>query len=148
MVGAVVPQRLGRLGSSYRPANERVQPAIACESNQPSHVRVRGARRVGAAAMQAHLLRLGLKWWHLSFGFVACLQGRLLLESCSGHGSMKVSCTLHFPLPRQRAQYMPNHPWNAHRCSQVLLPRLCGALTLGGMSADDASRTMPLDVGR
>ena len=44
MVGAVVPQRLGRLGSSYRPANERVQQAIACESNKPSHVRATSHR--------------------------------------------------------------------------------------------------------
>ena len=62
--------------------------------------------------------------------------------------STKVSCTLHFPLPRQRAQYMPNYPWNAHRCSQVLLPRLCGALALGGMASDDASLTMLLETGR
>ena len=65
--------------------------------------------------------------------------------------SMKVSCTLHFPLPRQRAQYSPDHPWNGectHRCSQVLLPRLCGALALGGMASDDASLTMLLEIGR
>ena len=86
VVSAVVPQRLGRLGSSYRPANEHVQPAIACESNQPSHVRACCARRVRAAAVQANLLRPGWKCWHLSFGFVASLQGRLRLESCSGHG--------------------------------------------------------------
>ena len=55
--------------------------------------------------------------------------------------SMKVSCTLHFEVPTQRAQYFPNHLWNGHRCSQVLLPRLCGALALGCMASDDASLT-------
>ena len=53
-----------------------------------------------------------------------------------------------YPAVKAVPRAMPNYPWNAHRCSQVLLPRLCGALALGGMSADDASRTMPLDVGR
>ena len=62
--------------------------------------------------------------------------------------SIKVSGTLHFAVPTQRAQYSPNHPWNGHRCSQVLVWRLDGALALGCMSSDDASRTMLLEVGR
>jgi hypothetical protein len=57
---------------------------------------------------------------------------------------MKVSCTLHFALPTQRAQYPPNHPWNGHRCSQVLVWRLGGAQALGCMASDDASLTMLL----
>ena len=52
--------------------------------------------------------------------------------------SMKVSCTLHFSLPPQRAQYPPHHPWNGHRCSQVLVWRLGGAQALGCMASDDA----------
>ena len=51
---------------------------------------------------------------------------------------MKVSCTLHFSLPPQRAQYPPHHPWNGHRCSQVLVWRLGGAQALGCMASDDA----------
>ena len=62
--------------------------------------------------------------------------------------SIKVSFTFHFTVPRQLAQYFPNHPWNGHRRSQVLVPRLSGALALSSVSSDAASRTMPLDVGR
>ena len=62
--------------------------------------------------------------------------------------SMKVSCTLHFVLPTQRAQYPPNHPWNGHRCSQVLVWRLGGAQALGCMASDDASQTMLVVIGR
>ena len=62
--------------------------------------------------------------------------------------SMKVSCTLHFAVPTQRAQYPPNHPWNGRRCSQVLVWRLGGAQALGCMASDDASQTMLLEIGR
>ena len=62
--------------------------------------------------------------------------------------SMKVSCTLHFAVPPQRAQYPPNHPWNGHRCSQVLVWRLGGAQALGCMASDDASQTMLVVIGR
>jgi len=54
--------------------------------------------------------------------------------------SIKVSFTFHFTVPRQLAQYFPNHPWNGHGRSQVLVPRLSGALALSSVSSDAASR--------
>jgi hypothetical protein len=57
-----------------------------------------------------------------------------------------VSFTLHFWVPCQLAQYFSNHPWNRHRRSQVLVPRLSGALALSSVSLDDASDAPPLDV--